>query len=753
MYFCYYGKETLHDPRIDELTLSSPTVELEVNTSGSFTFTINHGHPLFDVIRERDTKNPVSVYQDKELVFFGDVLSIDSDFHLSKKVECRGALGWLNDTIVRPYSTLGTESTNVAPSTVDGYFKWLVENHNKQVESSKKFLVGVNDGSLLEKNNSIYRSSTDYPNTGKTIKEEIIEELGGYVRVRADEPTGHKYIDLLSDMPRVNAQVIDFGVNILDFNKTEATDNLTTFVVPVGAKLSETDYEYNDGYYKTSDSSPNSKKEYFTRKYKKSKEMTSFATGVRYYEKKEETFKTSDSKPYSGVNYYVKQYKQVSITKFAAGKTYYVKDGSSYNVASSYKKGTKYYTMSWAKQSITAFKSGTTYYERETHYVATSDSSPVSGKDYYVIENGKYTSHTDLGRFSRYETYYEYDEGKDESDNKLTIDGLGDDFLGNNYRKRGDMIYSEDAVDTYGWIGSVVEFSDVKDMEKLRASGLSALRGLVSPISTIEVKAIDLAMIKPDYEPILLGDYVRARSKPHGLDSYMLCSKLTINLMQPDQNTFTLGSTFEVLTGVQNKRIKSLNATINTIYQEAAAISEEAKAATSQTSAALETAILNQYEEYAISTSRTAQPEEDAEGWDTTAPEAGTGEFVWRRTVTIYGDGTKVTGEAVLLTGESVAAVEIMTTNGAVIRNSRGYTTMQAAVLYGGERITTTEMLESYFGLGASLSWKEKRSGDAGFTVVDPSDERLSQDGFALTVGADTITGDSTFMCELITID
>lgn len=751
MYFCYYGKETLHDPRREEFTLSSPTVELELNTAGSFTFTISYGHPLFGKIKERDTKNPVSVYQDSELVFFGDVLSIDSDFHLSKKVECRGALGWLNDSIVRPYSTIAAESPNVAPSSVDGYFEWLVNNHNNQVESAKKLKVGVNDGSLLEKDNSLYRSNEGYQNTGKTIKEEIIEELGGYVRVRADAPTGNKYIDLLQDMPRVNAQVIDFGVNILDFNKTEATDDLTTFVIPVGAKLSETDYEYDDGYYKTSDTSPDSKKEYFTRKYKKSEEMTSFASGVKYYERKEETFVTSDSHPYSGVNYYVKTYKQVNISKFAAGKTYYVKSGSSYKVASSYKKGTKYYTMSWTKQSITSFKSGVTYYERETHYVATSDDSPVSGKDYYTRQNGKYTSHSDMGRFAKYETYYEYDKNKDESDNKLTIEMLGDDYLGNNYRTRGDMVYSEDAVDKYGWIGAVAEFSDIKTAEALRSAGLSTLRGLISPISTIEVKAIDLAMIKPDYEPILLGDYVHARSKPHGLDSYMLCSKLTINLMRPDQNTFTLGSTFEVLTGIQNKRIKSLNATINAVYQEAAAISEEAKAAASQTNEALEMAILNQYEEYAISTSRTAQPEEDDEGWDTSAPEAGTGEFVWRRTVTIYGDGTKVTSDAVLLTGESVAAVEIMTTNGAVIRNSRGTTTMQAAVIYGGERITDTETLESYFGLGAAVSWKEKRSGDADFAAIDPEDPRLSADGFALTVGADTITGDSTFICELIT--
>lgn len=406
MYFVRYGHDYLHDPRAD-LLLTSTKLEVEVNAAGSFEFKMYSGHPLFDAIKERDTANPVTVYQDDALIFCGDILSIESDFHLGKKVTCRGELGWLNDSLVRPYSTLPDECDNVAPTSVDGYFEWLIENHNRQVEAAKCFKVGKNEGSLLDDNNYIYRSDSSYPNTGAVIKEKLLESLGGYVQVRHED--GVRYIDLLTDFPKVNAQIIDFGVNLLDYVKTDTTDDMATFVIPVGKEIE--------------------------------------------------------------------------------------------------------------------------------------------------------------------------DEATDKVKQRLTVSSLADGCIGGDYFKSGDIIYSDSAVKERGWIGALVEFSDVTEVENLRDKGVLALKGLISPVRTVEVTAIDLAMIDPEYEPIFIGQYIRARSKPHDFDSYMLCSKIEFDLNQPDNDKFTLGTTFDVLTGVQNKRINALNATINTVYEAADQISAESKAA------------------------------------------------------------------------------------------------------------------------------------------------------------------------------
>ena len=119
MYYVYYGKELIHDVR-GETVLVSPKLNTELNTSGEFTFTINSDHPMYDKLEERNTANPITVWQDSTLLFFGDILEIKKDFYLQREVTCRGALAWLNDSIVRPYSTIADEKGYTAPSSVDG---------------------------------------------------------------------------------------------------------------------------------------------------------------------------------------------------------------------------------------------------------------------------------------------------------------------------------------------------------------------------------------------------------------------------------------------------------------------------------------------------------------------------------------------------------------------------------------------------------------------------------------------------------
>lgn len=623
MYIMEYGGERLYDPRGSE-TLTSAQLDMEINASGTFEFTMQQGHPLFDKLEERRTDKPVKVYQDGNLLFYGDIVSIEADFYLGKKVTCRSDLAWLNDSIVKPYSTVEGEHGVAVPPTVDGYFEWLIDQHNNQVEQTKRFMVGKNEGSLLDRDNYVYRANVDRPTTGQEISEKILNSLGGYIVTRGEGPK--RCVDLVTDFEKVNAQVIDFGVNLLDYVKTDQSEDMATFLVPLGAKLSETEYDYNDGYSKTSDTKPVANKEYYVRAFKKCGAMTAFTKDVTYYEKKKVEFKTSDTKPFSGVDYYLKKWKAqfnkssikksftkgkvyyeytsakgyfvTSDTKPQSGKTYYTQiskfsDGTTYYQYSStdgyYKtshtspqKGVTYYTMSWEKQSITKFEDGKTYWEKETYYTQTGDSVPISGKEYYTLKRDSYTSKSDLGRFLKYETYYEYDENKDESDQKLSLDMLGKDYISGDYWRKGDAIYSDSAVEKYGWIGAVAEFENVTTLEELEEKGLATLKGMMQPVCTAELTAVDLALVKPDYEPIFIGQYIRGRSAPHDFDSYMLVSKVNLDLLQPEQNKYTLGNTLDVLTGVQNKRIKSLNATINQVYESAAAIGEEAKAAAKQ---------------------------------------------------------------------------------------------------------------------------------------------------------------------------
>lgn len=456
MYFVKYGDKYLYDPRDDAYVLTGPSFSGKQNTCGYFDFDIYANHPMHDKIRERDIDNPVRVYDNDDLIFEGVIYELGEEFYLNGKVKCMGELSYLKDSIVRPYSTLSRSYGTVVSSTVDGYFQWLIDQHNNQVEPNKQFRVGINQGAELEENNYIYRENDEYPNTFDEITNKIIDLLGGYLRVRYVD--GVRYIDLLSECSDVNSQILDFGVNLTDYTRTNDASSISTYVVPLGAQISNTAYSYNDGYSVTTDTVYNSKKTYYT-------------------------------------------------------------------------KGTNGYSKC---TNISAFVSGT--------------------------------------------TYYEYDENKDESKNLINISSLPDgptEYEG--YSKLGDKLYCDDSVKKYGWVGTTYKNTDVTVKENLIPVGLLSLMNVISPKTTIEIKAVDMHLINPDIKFLRIGEYVRARSAPHKLDSYFLCVSITLDLDNPDNSLYTLGTTFDTLTGQQNEKINALNSTINAQYEAAKAIGEDAK--------------------------------------------------------------------------------------------------------------------------------------------------------------------------------
>ena len=74
-------------------------------------------------------------------------------------------IDYLNESIVRPYSTVQRGYGDKAPATVNGYFEWLIEQHNAQVKPNKQFTVGINQGGQLVETNYIFRESNQYPTT------------------------------------------------------------------------------------------------------------------------------------------------------------------------------------------------------------------------------------------------------------------------------------------------------------------------------------------------------------------------------------------------------------------------------------------------------------------------------------------------------------------------------------------------------------------------------------------------------------
>jgi hypothetical protein len=228
-YKLYYGPGALFDPTTDNVVYDAK-LTAKTNTSDYLDFTVPYGHDLYDSLAVK--AETVKLYWDKDCLYVGTIESIETDIQGNLDVTCTGALDWLADSIVRPYSTVEGEQPLVAPTSVDGLFEWYIDQHNEHcLDARKQFSVGENQGALLDENNYVYCASGQMPDTLSEVKSKIISDLGGYLFVNYEPLT----IDLYADVHTTNAQIIDFGVNITDFTSTTDTSEQYTAIRPEGA--------------------------------------------------------------------------------------------------------------------------------------------------------------------------------------------------------------------------------------------------------------------------------------------------------------------------------------------------------------------------------------------------------------------------------------------------------------------------------------------------------------------------------------
>lgn len=229
-YKLLYDKQILFDVYSGDY-VTDAQLSMSVNAISYFDFTISLTHSLYAIVAEH--AGIVELYFDDAKLFSGEITEISVDLNGNKDITCAGALDYLSYTLVRPYSTIDGEADLLAPSSVDGYFNWLIEQHNKHcLDSRKHFFVGVNQGNLLDNNNYIYRASSTLPTTSSEIEDKILNSVGGYLYVRYKDDKN--ILDLYADTHEANTQIIDFGVNITDFVKTTSTDDQYTAVIATG---------------------------------------------------------------------------------------------------------------------------------------------------------------------------------------------------------------------------------------------------------------------------------------------------------------------------------------------------------------------------------------------------------------------------------------------------------------------------------------------------------------------------------------
>lgn len=245
MYVVKYGNQYIHDPFSDSQRAYDISISSDINASGTCEFTIGPSHPLYDELELRSSSSNVMVLEDDTVLFDGYIYSFNTNYDKSRDVTCYGCLSYLGDIRLRPYSTQKTDNDPpdmlYSSSTIDGLFEFYIDQYNKYADEGHKFLIGTNEGSVIRELNSIAASSDSYPTVSDELSEKLLNDVGGYVFIHHDG--GRRYIDYFANCTDVNAQIVDFGVNIIDFVKTDTMSEFYTALRPVGGTPNEAEGE------------------------------------------------------------------------------------------------------------------------------------------------------------------------------------------------------------------------------------------------------------------------------------------------------------------------------------------------------------------------------------------------------------------------------------------------------------------------------------------------------------------------------
>lgn len=242
MWKVYCDEHLIYSTTIESLKLFSAKLDVELNKTGSFVFTIYPSHPHYNKIKKLESI--IKVYSDDYLMFRGRVLNDQKLFHNQKEVTCEGELAFLIDSKQRPYD-FQSESNH---TTIKDFLTYLIEEHNKQMmiafegftpNINKTFKVG--NVTVTDPNDYIVRADSTYLNTWESVNQKLLDTNEGYLFVRHEKELDENgkeievsYIDYLKDFDTLSNQKIEFGKNLLDFNETIKGEVVATAIIPLG---------------------------------------------------------------------------------------------------------------------------------------------------------------------------------------------------------------------------------------------------------------------------------------------------------------------------------------------------------------------------------------------------------------------------------------------------------------------------------------------------------------------------------------
>lgn len=509
-------KACIHDPGdiTDTKKLISPTLTREVGKAGSLEFTLPLGNVAHSALQKLMTV--VEVQQDGKQIWQGRVMNHEQDFRVRQKVYCEGEMAYLNDSGAAPY-----RARNVS---ISQFLEWVCANHNQQVDAFKAFTPG---------------------------------------KVQMDTPMVVPYIDGLKVEQSGYHYDSDDGDRINHWSIKDPVDSTVSIF------YEEKEYQYSPSCL----SWPLNEERVLNNRVISRIGENNFRVRypVAYANGKTWNANVSVANAYVSCPTCSKDFGTYSIydiTKGTESDTYKITEkGGSYSLAINGKADSRFAFDT--KEPTYNFGGGKNF--GKTLDILQSELTDKYG-GYFVIRHGTGAD----GHPHRYLDYMQKITDK----NPQTI-AFGVNMLDlTSYTKAEDIctrviafgtktektwpfvdiqsIISQTANDVkaqkiYGIITKVIQVEgNYNNAQSLLNAAEEELAKNLRYLNGMAVKAVDLKDAGIDIDRLAIGKQTHIFSAAHGVDTWLLCSKLVEPLDAPDKKEFTFGTEFSSLSDLQS---------------------------------------------------------------------------------------------------------------------------------------------------------------------------------------------------------
>ncbi|MFL2124072.1 phage tail spike protein [Marinilactibacillus psychrotolerans] len=228
---------TIQEPLSTTVKLISGQVKKGINSFSSLELSMLPNNPGVNKMRNRQTLINVVDSINGEEVFWGQVLSLtdsmDSNGTFNYEYLCADGLSFLQDTI--------QDYAMIQNTTPEEFFRYLIDTHNEKVRDDfKRFTVG--QVTVTNSTDNVYRYVDDTATTWQTIKDKLIDSLGGEIVFYRQG--GVNYIDYLEQGGEQSETTIELSKNMISFSRNIDPTEVITVFKPRGARQESTGGDY-----------------------------------------------------------------------------------------------------------------------------------------------------------------------------------------------------------------------------------------------------------------------------------------------------------------------------------------------------------------------------------------------------------------------------------------------------------------------------------------------------------------------------